>query len=40
MAIYAGQRVLVRFRLWDNMAGAAYIADGWYIDDVEIRELM
>jgi hypothetical protein len=40
LATYAGQRVQVRFRLWDNSAGTAYVADGWYLDDVEIRELM
>ena len=38
LASYAGKQVKIRFRLWDNAYGSQYVADGWYIDDVEIRE--
>jgi hypothetical protein len=37
LAAYAGQRLTLRFRFADNGNGTQ--ADGWYIDDVEIREI-
>jgi hypothetical protein len=36
---YVGQVVMIRFRVWDYGDGATYTADGWYLDDVEVREL-
>jgi bacillopeptidase F len=39
LSSYAGQTVLVRFRLWDYAEGSGYTSDGWFLDDVEIREL-
>ena len=36
---YAGEVVLVRFRLWDDDYSASYVGDGWSLDDVEIAEL-
>jgi hypothetical protein len=36
LAGYLGKRVKLRFRLVDNISYPA--ADGWYIDDIEIRE--
>ncbi len=35
---YVGSRVTIQFRMWDN-AASGHVADGWYVDDVEIREL-
>jgi hypothetical protein len=36
LASYAGQKIKLRFRLVDNTASAT--ADGWYLDDIKIRE--
>ena len=36
LASYAGQKVKLRFRLVDNTASAT--ADGWYLDDIKVRE--
>jgi hypothetical protein len=36
LASYAGKKIKLRFRLVDNTISPT--ADGWYIDDVEIRE--
>lgn len=38
LAGYVGEQVMLRFRLWDDDDGAPYVADGWYLDDVEIAE--
>jgi hypothetical protein len=37
LAAHAGKRITIRFRLWDD-DWPSEVADGWYIDDVEIRE--
>ena len=39
LAKYVGQRIKLRFRLMDDKLQSDAVADGWYIDDVEIREL-
>jgi hypothetical protein len=35
LAAFVGSSIKLRFRLWTNTAD---VSDGWYIDDVEIRE--
>ena len=37
LAPYAGRRVRILFRLFDEY-GTSTLADGWYLDDIEIRE--
>ena len=39
LAAYIGKRIKIRFRLWDDTWSTSSIGDGWYVDDVEIREL-
>jgi hypothetical protein len=36
LASYAGQKIRLRFRLVDNTTSPT--ADGWYLDDIKIRE--
>ena len=39
LAAYVGKKVKLRFRLVDDgSSGCSGVADGWYLDDVEIRE--
>ncbi len=39
LAAYATKKLKIRFRFWDNSGGASTTADGWTIDDVEVRAL-
>jgi hypothetical protein len=39
LAPYVGKQAMIRFQLWDNVVSTADIGDGWYLDDVEVREL-
>ena len=37
LSAYVGTKIKIRFRLWDDTSGSCQ-ADGWYLDDIEIRE--
>ncbi len=36
---YVGSKIKLRLRLQDTNTSSSYVADGWYVDDVDIHEL-